>query len=116
MTTFHADQLFQRWGFGDGDLLDDLLWDNNLGEVHLDRDRCMQFAHEVLAAAVERWLLPALPEAVETYRICTIHNPIRAKALDYDQPCPTALQDVSVEVPDEDILKLARQLKSQLAI
>lgn len=74
-----ADGLMSKWGFGDGDMPDDVwdhLWES--GEHDLNW-------HAVLRILVRRYLLPALEEAgheVTVYDIETIHNPIRAEMID----------------------------------
>ena len=88
-----SESLNSKFGFGDGDLFWDFLWDNGLGEVD---------NHRVLTEAVRRHLLPLLPEDVEVYEIGTIHNPIRT---DCDAP-----SGVSVAVTGEQVLAIASEL------
>lgn len=81
-----ADGLFSKWGFGDGDQVDDFLWD------HLDYDDDVIHArlkdvddHAVLRRLVREHLVPAFAAAghdVEVYDIETNHNPVRAGKLD----------------------------------
>lgn len=69
-----ADSLWSRHGFGDGDTPEQLL--------DLCDSRGLEYPedwHGALCALVERHLIPALPEPVQTYRVGTSHNPIRAK-------------------------------------
>lgn len=113
---FRAENLFFKSGFGDGDMLDDLLWDNGFdNEPRRDEDH-LGFEHEVLARCVERFLLPALPEPVATYRIGSIHNPIRAETVKgYTAPVPDSLVGFGVEVPVRAILEIAAEVRAERA-
>lgn len=83
--TLQSDSLFSKFGFCDGDILDDwwywrfaLASDGpQLAPEHELQDH--GFAHALLIRLVEHHLLPALPRVIETYRISSIHNPIRAE-------------------------------------
>jgi hypothetical protein len=73
--TLYAEGLLSRWGFGDGDVVDDWWWEV-FDEPAPD---------EALEELVEQLLLPVLTEhghTFEAYRIGTIHNPIRLRVLD----------------------------------
>lgn len=72
--------LFSKWGFADGDILDDYMyeqfkfeppkggpWDDNLGLEHC-----------ILHRLITDHLLPILPPGFELYMLCSIHNPVRA--------------------------------------
>jgi len=75
--TLDADSLLSKWGFGDGDALNDWWWDNYDEEPPFGD-------HEMLYALVVAHLLPKMREAgwdVELVRISTIHNPVRAERL-----------------------------------
>ena len=71
-----TDGLLSKWGFDDGDLFDDVVtqWEHATGRAG---DR-----HQVLVAAVRRWVLPVLRQRVEEEVVTTIHNPIRAVKVD----------------------------------
>ena len=76
---FHmdADSLLSKWGFGDGDSLDDWWWDTYDSPPDVNTD-------ELLYSLVAAFLVPALRDAgyeVELERIGTIHNPVRARTL-----------------------------------
>jgi len=71
--------LLSKWGFSDGDIFDEYLWDRADAEgiASADVDN-----HRALITAVRTVLLPALNQDVEVYEIGTIHNPIRAALVD----------------------------------
>lgn len=77
-----AEGLFSKWGFVDGDALDDFIYDGGLGALAPDNWNHelaeFGFAHALLIRVVETKLLPLLPRKIETRRIGTHHNPIRA--------------------------------------
>jgi len=89
--TLTAEDLASKWGFADGDLFFDFLWDHDLGDVD---------KHRVLVEAVRRYLLPLLP-GVQVYEIETIHNPIRT-----EDTIPG--DDVAVTIEDDQVLTIAR--------
>jgi hypothetical protein len=101
----YSDGLLSKWGFGDGDCLDEVLWDrcDELG-LRADGDE-----HAVLIRAVREYLLPALAEHhdVVVFEIDTIHNPIRADTIDgieippFDSSFEMALTPEYVDVPFE---------------
>lgn len=73
-----AESLMSKWGFGDGDALDEWWWDRFAADAEFDTD-------ELLYALVLAYLVPAMRErghVVELVRIETIHNPVRAGMLD----------------------------------
>lgn len=102
--------LLSKWGFKDGDLLYDLLWEHDMRDGDL--------AHAVLCVVVRERLLPALDQAVEVQEIGTIHNPIRARTVDgvdvtgewHSVEHHTPLTPTSVAVPKADILAIARRI------
>lgn len=67
-----SDSLFSKFGFCDGDLLDDFLWDEYGSDEPVED-------HAVLVHLVKKHLLPALPRVVKVYRMHSIHNPVRAE-------------------------------------
>jgi hypothetical protein len=71
--------LLSKWGFSDGDVLDDPLWDeaDRRGDDPRGHDE-----HAVLIRAVREYLLPRLDQSVEVETTSTIHNPIRATKVD----------------------------------
>ena len=77
-----SDDLLSKWGFSDGDVLSDPLYDladerglNWTKEKGLDK-------RAVLIRAVKEYLLPALDQRVEVETLLTSHNPIRATKID----------------------------------
>lgn len=111
--TFHATDLGSKFGFGDGDMLDDLLWDNGFHDVPRlpedDKRWPHDFEHTVLCEAIRRFLLPKLPASIETVVIGTIHNPMRIENWTQVDMHAT-VGDVSATVSDDDVLALAREI------
>lgn len=71
-----AESLGSKWGFGDGDALDDWWWDNYGEDPSFN-------THRVLYRLVEDHLIPALAEwDIELVLIHTNHNPVRAEKVD----------------------------------
>jgi len=73
-----AESLCSKWGFGDGDALDDWWWDTYDEDPDVNTD-------ELLYALVMAHLVPAIRDAghsVDLERIDTIHNPVRAVRVD----------------------------------
>ncbi len=105
---FYTSGLLSKWGFGDGDMLDEMLWDAG---IYLDD------SHTLLIRIVRELVLPRIEQKVEVFEIGTIHNPIRAdtvngKRVDHcaDDPGVPPLTPEFIEVPEEVILNLARSL------
>jgi hypothetical protein len=74
-----ATSLLSKWGFGDGDCLNDWWWDTYDEPFPEDID-----FHDVLVHLVKRHLLPRIAEAgyvIDVMTIDTIHNPIRAETV-----------------------------------
>lgn len=100
-----SDSLMSKWGFGDGDMPDDV-WDYL--DEHGPAEQTVDW-HAVLRSLVRTYLLPALQDAghmVELYDIETIHNPIRASVIDGieiddygDNPLHLRLDGVEVTWP-----------------
>lgn len=102
--TLHASGLLSKWGFGDGDLVDDWWW-----EV-FDEPAPV----EALEQLVEQLLLPVLIEhghTFEAYRIGTIHNPIRLRVLDGEP-----IDDYAVNRQLDDIFVIVTPAQARLAI
>lgn len=108
-----AESLFSKWGFGDGDMLDDILEANGFDQEPRRDDDHLYFDHEVLALCVERYLLPELPEPVATFRVGTIHNPIRAETVKkWEAEIPPALLGFGVEISADTVLAVAREVRA----
>ncbi|HHM6096816.1 hypothetical protein [Stutzerimonas chloritidismutans] len=119
--TLSAADLFSNWGFADGGVLDDVLYDIEdqcpalvSDEALGDGDgRSFSFAHAVLIRLVEECLLPSLPRKIQTYRIPSTHSPIRAE--EYESP--EGLLDTAVTIPADKVIEIALQIASvQLAL
>jgi hypothetical protein len=124
---FYTEGFLSKWGFEDGDLLDDLLYEE-LGTVDdfvFDkRDEVGSiygFDHTVLMLVLITIVLPALDQRVDVMAVGTIHNPLRATKVDgvevpheivYGsvEPPPGMITPEYVDVPDATILTIARSL------
>lgn len=95
-----AASLWSKWGFEDGDVLFNMLCDQEF----IDTDDS-----EVLALCVEKYLVPLLPTDVKTYRIDTHHNPIRAEG--WPDGAPAWAHDVKVEITKDQVFAIARALQ-----
>jgi hypothetical protein len=98
---FYPEGLLHKFGFGDGDMLFDLVEEHGLRVDHQD----------LLAAVVERLVVPQLDQVVETYTLVSCHNPIRAHTIDGEKAdIDSTLTPEVVEVPVADIIRVARTL------
>ena len=101
-----ADGLNSKFGFGDGDGLDDALEEMGV-PWQSDRDYYLPNHHEILARVVERLVVPKLdlPDGAEVYRIGTCHNPIRLRDEVDDLPMVpvnlAAIRNIAAEVEVE---------------
>lgn len=106
----HASCLSSKFGFGDGDILCDLVVDGGLNlngaQLPPEADHLVCVEHEVLARAVERYLVPALPVPVRLYRVGSIHNPIRV-----EDDVPKLAAEVCVTVTVAQLQAIADELK-----
>lgn len=100
--TLDAESLYSKWGFCDGDILNDAFFD-----MHLSR-----FAdqHETLCLLVEEKLLPLLPVPVKTWHIGCIHNPIRVDDDHLKDGSKQANAGISVDVTYEEIMQYAKKV------
>ena len=105
----HSSSLFSKFGFCDGDILDD--WRYEVGDDMIrglkakqgSRADFLGFEHALLSRLVRKHLLPALPRTVEIYDICSIHNPIRAEdgeAEDFDVVVEVGYDQITAEAAD----------------
>ena len=114
MFRLHSIDLLSKWGFRDGDLFWDYCYD-------LEQQRIKVKSHDLLIAAVRRWLLPALDQEVETAEIISIHNPIRARSVAgvsvegfwYDIEPPRLVTPEWVDVPEAEVRLLALEIASR---
>lgn len=126
--TLHADNLFSKWGFRDGDLFKEIV--DELVEEGLIDPHLWAVAHDgtdkhspqdvALLKAVKKFLLPALKSRVKVH-LCWTHNPVRAYKLNgkkdyYDELGWLFTEEhVQVEVPVEQIKKwIVRQYKKDM--
>ena len=96
-----ASCLYSKYGFEDGDILAETMFDAQLDSVEGVDD------HKAIEKLVREYLLPALPDKVEIEFYCTIHNPVRAA----DWPegyISEANANVSVEVPHDKVVAALR--------
>src|SRR5690606_28592406 len=99
--------LLSRWGFGDGDVVDDWWWEEFDGPPPVE---------DALEQLVEQLLLPVLTEhghTFEAYRIGTIHNPIRLRVLD-GEPVDVYADDDNRQL--DDIFGTVPPAQARLAI
>jgi len=98
---FYPDGLLHKFGFGDGDMMFDLIEAHDLGVDHQD----------LLIAVVERLMVPRLDQQVETYTLPSLHNPIRARTIDGEQAdFGDTLTPEIIDVQVADIIEVARTL------
>ncbi len=114
---FYTWGLLSKWGFQDGDLLFDVLYDQGIdlpATSHDDLRRSPE--HELLISLVRDYVLPAIDQDVDVYEIHTIHNPIRARTVagqrvdDHAEPDESLITPAYVDVPLDIILERARTL------
>ena len=98
---FYPDGLLHKFGFGDGDMLYDLIEEHDLGVDHQD----------LLIAVIKRLVVPRLDQEVETYTLPSLHNPIRAGTIDGERADAFgSITPEIVEIPVADIIRIARTL------
>lgn len=109
-----AEGLLSKWGFGDGDGLQDYLYD--LVDGGLITHNMIPERDKLLAWAVDTYLMPELVRRgikVELLAIGSNHNPVRALRVNghdvdwYDDsswPAKDELRGIEVLVPHEAIL------------
>ena len=106
---FYPSGVCSKWGFNDGDLLFDLVYDELLPPGATE--------NAVLVAAVREFVAPLFGDRVELYEIGGIHNPIRAARIDgtdWDAYAPNAPEWIDalppVWVTVDQLRELARLL------
>lgn len=100
---FYLENLLSKWGFEDGGVLDDLIYEN---KIDIDN-------RDLLVAVVKELVLPKIEDTVEVETITTIHNPIRATLVNGQQVNDTGENDIKfsvefIDVDDSEIIKLAK--------
>lgn len=114
--TLYAADLLRKYGFDDGNLLDDILDDagyvTNADLVDEDEDIITPgFSGGVLAECVRRFLEPQLEGLRLVYDYSASHNPVRLA--DWDKPSPEAraiLHGKAVQVLVPDVLRVAAEM------
>jgi hypothetical protein len=114
-----ADDLYSKWGFGDGDLpdaLEEWLDDERQGLAWFDRNAW----HSVLIRLVQTFLIPRLDQAVTVCLVDTLHNPIRAASVDGrevtrqdhldDGGAAPKLRPDRVVIPYSEVLRVMREM------
>lgn len=105
-----AQSLFSKFGFGDGQLVQEWLWSAE------DAGMCItqwmgHDDHAVLAQLVIDYLVPVMPQPFTLRRIFTSHNPIRIDTwhgADWDDyaTAPVEVRDIAVTVPGRTVVDL----------
>lgn len=111
MYVLSDEDLNLKAGFGDGDMFDELLWDNGIepdehelwGEFGKEK---MGVAHLLIVQLVKEKLLPLLPYTKETRTFLGIHNPFRF----VDCVNPSSFTHTAVEVTSAEVLQLAQAI------
>lgn len=107
--TLYSTGLLSKWGFMDGDVVDDWIYDNGLWEKYKDIDD-----HKILEELVGKYLLPKLNHKVSTCFVGTNHNPVRADSIDHklygnwyeDDEWENKLKPESVIIPSNKVVLL----------
>lgn len=103
-----------KWGFMDGDILDDILWElyeGRLPEKYVFEGRrgsdCDHgFSHALLIETVKRKLLPVMPEGFKIKHFSSLHNPVRA----HEDCEDIEVGDIYVIVQPDDVAQIAEQM------
>lgn len=104
--------LLSKWGFSDGDILSDFIYENDL-DFKLSE-------HKLLESLIKRHLLPKLNHKIEVCFMMTNHNPVRAEMIDgvdysnwyEDDEWDTKLQPEFVEITYDQILEEVQKFLS----
>jgi hypothetical protein len=113
--TLFSSCLLSKWGFNDGD--DPDTWVDYCDAHGIDWANAEW--HPVLIQLVRRYLLPQIEQDVQVVEIQTIHNPIRAERVNgvdvtgcwyQGEDSGPVLTPESVEIPIEDVAKVAREV------
>lgn len=107
---FYTEGFLSKWGLQDGDILDDLLFE----EFGFIED--LDFEHDVLIEVVENHVLPKIENKFEYLIIGSIHNPIRFDVVDgkevdnyNSEKNSVEIRPEKVEVADYVIIDIARK-------
>ena len=106
----HSDSLLSKWGFSDGDIISDYVYDN------AGIDDFSYNPHKVLEELVKRYLLPKLDKKVEIMFIDTNHNPVRAEMIDgeyyenhYNHDDDGLLGNIKVALSPEIVMEVVKK-------
>lgn len=109
-----AVDLFDKWGFSDGEVLFDVLFDNFIAPTVWTLDGVTGGAHVhaqtfdscLLIRLVREYLVPAIPRPFGVHRSMSAHNPVRA---DMGETVD-GLDDIYIDVLHADVLRIARDM------
>lgn len=109
-----AVDLFDKCGFSDGEVLFDVLFDNELQPTVWTFEGVTGGAYEhrqtfdscLLILVVREFLVPAIPRPFGVHRTYSAHNPVRA---DMGETVD-GLDDIYIDVPHADVLRIARDM------
>ena len=106
---FVTDHLLTKWGFQDGEMLDDLFPDDD-----------HEFVRWVLCEVVEYYVCSKIDNDVKPYRTKTSHNPVRVYEVDGvhegDWTEPPRLTPFEIKVSPNEIFEMADYLRGLLAL
>lgn len=112
--SFETDHLLSKWGFADGELLDDFLRQSGFDQMDEASEEWYHFSRRVLCEVVELFVCPQIRNAIKPYRVLSSHNPIRVYEVNgrhvTDWPEPPTLQPLEVAVPKKAIYETAVHL------
>jgi len=113
---FHTDSLISKWGFDDGDILENFAFNNNL-EFEYDPDKSHSGSHSALIKLVCEHILPKLDQEVIVQEISCIHNPIRALTVNgrdasafwHESFSPPFITPATIYIPNEIVLEIVKE-------
>ena len=115
--TFETDHLLGKWGFADGDYLEETLLVNGYQQSDPESDEWFEFVRRTLCEVVEIYVLPRIRNTIKPQRIVSSHNPIRVYEVDgqrvEDLPKDFLPEPHSVEVEQQLILEVASRVFEQ---
>lgn len=94
----YAEDLASKFGFGDGDMFDELIFD-------LEDETGKKIDFDPLIDVVKTYLIPLLPEDVKIEEIGSCHNPIRLVNLADENK----IKDISVTVTKKQVIEIIRR-------
>lgn len=108
-----AEELWSKWGFGDGGRVGDLLLD--LGIDGSERIGTDSLEDAVLEHLVRTRLLPECPVPVELERWSTSHNPLRSSTFGQEDAPEWAAQ-TSVLVTKDEVLAAVDVVRAEARV